>query len=58
MVLDKIAAEEKIFDAWSDEPWVVNGADVRVSLIAFGRGDLDRKVVLEGKPVGSRTLPD
>ena len=52
VVLDKIAAEGKIFDAWSDEPWVVDGADVRVSLIAFGRGDLDRKIVLDGKPVG------
>ncbi len=25
-----------IFDAWSDEPWVNDGAAVRVSLIAFG----------------------
>ena len=27
----------KIFGAWSDEPWVVDGADVRVSLICFCR---------------------
>ena len=25
----------RIFDAWSDEPWVVDGAAVRVSLICF-----------------------
>ena len=25
-----------VFDAWSDEPWVVDGAAVRVSLICFG----------------------
>jgi type II restriction/modification system DNA methylase subunit YeeA len=51
-VLDRIVTEGKIFDAWSDEPWVVDGADVRVSLIAFGRNDLDRKRVLDGDPVG------
>lgn len=35
-VLDRIAAESRIFEAWSDEPWVVDGAAVRVSLICFG----------------------
>ena len=29
----------RIFDAWSDEPWVVDGAAVRVSLICFSRAD-------------------
>ncbi|WP_198028760.1 class I SAM-dependent DNA methyltransferase [Mesorhizobium sp. WSM3626] len=38
-VLDKIAAENRIFEAWSDEPWIVDGADVRVSLICFGHGE-------------------
>ena len=28
-----------IFEAWSDEPWVINGAAVRVSLICFSRAD-------------------
>ena len=29
-----------IFDAWSDEPWVIDGAAVRVSLVCFsGAGD-------------------
>ena len=27
----------RIFEAWSDEPWVIDGAAVRVSLICFGR---------------------
>ena len=35
-VLDAICVETRIFDAWSDEPWVNEGAAVGVSLIAFG----------------------
>ena len=31
----------RIFDAWSDEPWVVDGAAVRVSLICFAATDDD-----------------
>ena len=31
--------KKRIFDAWSDEPWVVDGAAVRVSLICFSRAD-------------------
>ena len=34
-VLDRIVADCAIFDAWSDEPWVIDGAAVRVSLICF-----------------------
>ncbi len=29
----------RIFDAWSDEPWVIDGANVRVSLVCFTRAD-------------------
>ena len=29
----------EIFDAWADEPWVIDGAAVRVSLICFSGGD-------------------
>ena len=34
-----LAATEnrRIFEAWSDEPWVVDGAAVRVSLVCFSR---------------------
>ena len=35
-VLDRIVEDSVVFDAWSDEPWVVDGAAVRVSLICFG----------------------
>ncbi len=35
-VLDAIVHSATIFDAWSDEAWVNEGAAVRVSLIAFG----------------------
>jgi type II restriction/modification system DNA methylase subunit YeeA len=35
-VLDRIVATTRIFEAWSDEEWVNNGAAVRVSLLGFG----------------------
>ena len=42
-VLDRIVSESVIYDAWSDEPWVVSGAAVRVSLVCFsGTGDVYR----------------
>lgn len=37
-ILMKIVANGRIFDAWDDEPWVVDGAAVRVSLICFDAG--------------------
>ena len=42
-----------IFDAWSDEPWVIDGAAVRVSLVCFsGAGDEHKpETRLDGKPV-------
>ena len=41
-----------IFDAWADEPWVIDGAAVRVSLICFsGTDDHDRwETRLDGGP--------
>jgi type II restriction/modification system DNA methylase subunit YeeA len=38
-VLERLMADATIFEAWSDEPWVVEGAAVRVSLVCFRRGD-------------------
>ena len=35
-VLDRIVESTRIFDAWADEPWIVDGAAVRVSLVCFG----------------------
>ena len=34
-VLEKITAELSIFDAWTDQEWVNEGAAVRVSLVSF-----------------------
>lgn len=34
-VLDEIGTEHVIFDAWADEPWVIDGVAVRVSLVCF-----------------------
>ena len=41
-----------IFDAWSDEPWVIDGAAVRVSLVCFSRADDTHKpeTRLDGEP--------
>lgn len=39
-----------IFDAWSDEPWVIDGAAVRVSLVCFSAAD--------GELVPDRRLDD
>jgi hypothetical protein len=36
VVLTAICKTTKIFDAWSDEPWVNDGAAVRVSMVCFG----------------------
>ena len=36
-MLDEITRQSNIFDAWSDEPWVVDGVAVRVSLLCFGK---------------------
>ena len=42
-----------IFDAWADEPWVIDGAAVRVSLVCFsGAGDAYRpETRVNGEPV-------
>ena len=35
--LERATDGKPIFDAWSDEPWVVDGAAVRVSLVCFSK---------------------
>ncbi len=47
-VLDAICAQTRIFEAWSDEPWVNEGAAVRVSLAAFG--EAEQSAQLNGAP--------
>ena len=53
-VLDAICEKSAIFEAWSDEAWVNDGAAVRVSLIAFGHVS---EVMLDGKPM-AMIFPD
>jgi type II restriction/modification system DNA methylase subunit YeeA len=50
-ILERILCELNLFEAWSDEPWVVDGAAVRVSIVCFGRA-ADPKL-LNGKEVPS-----
>ncbi len=50
-VLDRIVEQGAIFDAWSDEPWVVEGAAVRVSLICFAREDAELSARLDGSDI-------
>lgn len=48
-VLDSICTSTRIFEAWSDEGWVNDGAAVRVSLLCFGSAEgakLDGKSVI------------
>lgn len=54
-VLDRIADQFTIVDAWSDEPWTIDGAAVRVSLICFAREASSRR--LDGSEV-ARINPD
>ena len=37
--LEKASDGRPIFNAWSDEPWVVDGAAVRVSLVCFSKSN-------------------
>ena len=47
-VLDRILENSTIFDAWADEPWVVDGAAVRVSLVCFASVDSGLPISLDG----------
>ncbi|MCY3993620.1 MAG: class I SAM-dependent DNA methyltransferase [Caldilineaceae bacterium] len=52
-VLDRIVEHGAIYDAWSDEPWVVDGAAVRVSLVCFDGKEEGHSARLDGKSVSS-----
>ena len=52
--LQAATGRHRIFEAWNDEPWVNDGAAVRVSLICFSRNDDNFTVSqsrLNGQPV-------
>ncbi|HQR04893.1 MAG: class I SAM-dependent DNA methyltransferase [Proteobacteria bacterium] len=53
-VLERIVDTTRIFEAWSDEEWVNEGAAVRVSLVGFGPFfGVDRSSRLDGLEVNS-----
>lgn len=54
-VLERITNTGSIFEAWSDEPWVLDGAAVRVSLVCFANACPGAR--LDGSPV-SEIHPD
>ncbi len=43
-VLEEPSASGAIIEAWSDEAWVVDGADVRVSIVCFGDTSSDKNL--------------
>ncbi len=49
-VLKRIKESGDIFMAWSDEPWVVEGAAVHVSIVGYDDGSETHRV-LDGAPV-------
>ncbi len=53
-VLERIRDTGVIFNAWSDEPWILEGAAVRVSLVGFAGKDDPAALAahLDGKAVG------
>lgn len=50
-VLDAIVDHLAIFNAWSDEDWINDGAAVRVSLVAFAAAMPEREAWLDGHRV-------
>jgi len=53
-VLDRIRESGRIFHAWSDEPWINEGAAVRVSIVCFSSPSppiMGGGVFLDGLPV-------
>lgn len=51
-VLDRIKETGGIFMAWSDRPWVLDGAAVRVSMIGFDNG-IEKVAILDGREVST-----
>ncbi len=53
-VLERIVETTRIFEAWSDEEWINDGAAVRVSLLGFGPiFPVDRSNRLDGAEVAA-----
>lgn len=50
-----VADRSRIFRAWRDEPWVVEGAAVRIAIVCFGEKDTTDAPLLDGAPVAEIT---
>jgi type II restriction/modification system DNA methylase subunit YeeA len=51
-VLVRLSADARIFNAWANEPWVVDGAAVRVSIVCFaGKDERSGSAFLDGLEV-------
>jgi type II restriction/modification system DNA methylase subunit YeeA len=55
-VLERIKQSGNIFVAWSDEPWILEGAAGRISIVGFDDGSETRRI-LDGREVSAIT-PD
>ena len=51
-VLDQIKQSGDIFMAWSDRAWILDGADVRVSMVGFDSG-IEQDKALDGHQVSA-----
>ena len=51
-ILERILETGGIFMAWSDRPWILDGAAVRVSILGFDNGS-QKERVLDGQPVSA-----
>jgi len=56
-VLKTISAQYQLYDVWSDEPWTVEGAAVRVSIVCFASHKLKASTTLNGAIV-EKIYPD
>lgn len=48
-VLERVVSSSELFEAWSDEPWINDGAAVRVSLLCFASKGTRPAKKLDGK---------
>jgi len=55
-VLRPMTESRRVFEAWRDEPWTIEGAAVRVSIVCFARAT-SKTAILDGNEVPSLT-PD
>lgn len=53
VVLDTIGKNHRVFEAWSDNEWVNEGAGVRISITCFGQHDFTTETRLNGEAVAS-----